>query len=118
MTGVILLPDNWTAPAGISFTPGWLASGTDFPTVNNTYNTWDWKKMEEAGAVFLPAGGWAYNRGSDYGYYCSLKYGLDYWVAPSTVAYISGNSIDTNFTSTDGNYPLTYASIRLVVDAN
>lgn len=113
MTGVILLPDNWTAPAGISFTPGWMASGTDLPNVNNTYNTWDWKKMEEAGAVFLPAGGWAYNRGSDYGYGGSSKYGLDYWVAQDTAVYISGNSINTNFTST-GNYPLTYASIRLV----
>ncbi len=113
MTGVILLPDNWTAPAGISFTPGWMESGTDLPNVNNTYNTWDWKKMEEAGAVFLPAGGWAYHQGSNYGYSGSLKYGLDYWVAQDTAVNISGNSINTNFTST-GNYPLTYASIRLV----
>ncbi len=43
--GVFLLPDNWTLPQGLSFTPGY-----------NTYSTADWQQMENKGAVFLPSG--------------------------------------------------------------
>ena len=48
----ILLPDAWQQPSSLSFTP--LA--TSFST--NTYTADQWKKMEEAGAVCLPIGGW------------------------------------------------------------
>ena len=119
MTGFVLLPDSWTAPAGISFTPGWMADGTHFPDdVNNTYDSWEWKKMEEAGAVFIPAGGYVYERGYDVDYYCSQKYGGRYWVASDTVVSINGDSFTPNYTAPNGNYPITYASIRLVVDSN
>lgn len=119
MTGFVLLPDEWTTPAGLSFTPGWMAAGTNFPTdVNNTYDSWDWKKMEEAGAVFIPAGGYVYEQGYSIDYYCSQKYGGRYWVAPDTVVSINGDSFTPNYTQTNGNYPITYASIRLVVDSN
>ncbi len=119
MTGFVLLPDEWTTPAGLSFTPGWMADGTNFPTdVNNTYDSWDWKRMEEAGAVFIPAGGYVYEQGYSIDYYCSQKYGGRYWVAPNTVVSIDGDSFIPNYTQTNGNYPITYASIRLVVDAN
>ena len=46
--GVFLLPDNWTTPQGLSFTPG--------NNSNNTYSTADWQQMENNGAVFLPSG--------------------------------------------------------------
>lgn len=48
--GLIILPDSYTAPTGITtaFVPG---------TVNTTYNDEDWSKMESAGAVFLPTAG-------------------------------------------------------------
>lgn len=52
VTGLILLPDTWTLPQGCSFSDG-FASG--FTT--NTYDSITWQKMEDAGAVFLPAGG-------------------------------------------------------------
>ncbi|MBO7121968.1 MAG: hypothetical protein J6V90_01645 [Treponema sp.] len=122
MTGFILLPDSWTAPAGISFTPGWMAAGTNFPTdVNNTYDSWDWKKMEEAGAVFLPAGGYLYTQGSTIDYYCSQKYGGRYWNASDSdphVASIDGDGLTPNYTNLSPYYPIKYASIRLVVDSN
>ena len=50
VNGLILLPDNWTLPEGLTFVPGnddWL----------NTYDVEQWTLMEEAGAVFLPAAG-------------------------------------------------------------
>lgn len=121
MTGFILLPDSWTAPAGISFTPGWMAAGANFPTdVNNTYDSWDWKKMEEAGAVFLPAGGYLYTQGSTIDYYCSQKYGGRYWNGSDSdhVASIDGDGLTPNYTNSSPYYPIKYASIRLVVDAN
>lgn len=49
--GYILLPDNWTAPAGINFSP----NANNYST--NVYDENQWVAMEEAGAVFLPAAG-------------------------------------------------------------
>ena len=49
--GYILLPDDWQLPKKMKFTPNPNAWGT------NVYSAKDWKKMEAAGAVFLPAGG-------------------------------------------------------------
>ena len=49
--GMILLPDEWTLPSGLSFTPGnsnWA----------NDYTTEQWEQMEQNGAVFLPAAGY------------------------------------------------------------
>ena len=48
--GMILLPDNWTLPSGLSFTAGdssWA----------NSYTADQWAQMEAYGAVFLPAAG-------------------------------------------------------------
>ncbi|MCQ2605785.1 MAG: DUF1566 domain-containing protein [Bacteroidales bacterium] len=55
--GMILLPDNWTTPKGITFKSG--MNGFD----SNTYSTSEWSKMEVNGAIFLPAAG--YRHGTD-----------------------------------------------------
>ncbi|MBR5443907.1 MAG: leucine-rich repeat protein [Paludibacteraceae bacterium] len=67
VNGTIILPDNWTTPAGVSFvastTNGLLwddrcyynSNGTNYG--DNTYTSEQWSKMEQAGAVFLPASG-------------------------------------------------------------
>lgn len=49
--GLILLPDAWTLPAGLTFN-----SGTGSWT-RNPYTAAEWEQMEAAGAVFLPAAG-------------------------------------------------------------
>jgi len=49
--GLILLPDNWVLPEGLSFTA--CASNINL----NTYNVEEWGRMEQHGAVFLPFGG-------------------------------------------------------------
>ena len=51
INGMILLPDSWTLPDGLTFTPGNQAWG------KNTYTIDQWTMMEDAGAVFLPASG-------------------------------------------------------------
>lgn len=50
--GVIILPDDWEAPDGITFSPeirSWYTNVYD--------STATWVKFESAGAVFIPAGG-------------------------------------------------------------
>ncbi len=54
VNGMILLPDNWTLPDGLSFTSG---------TWTNSYTLEQWALMENAGAVFLPASGSANSQG-------------------------------------------------------
>lgn len=51
VNGIIILPDDWKQPDDVSF-----KSGGNFS--NNTYTADDWAKMEHAGAIFLPCGGW------------------------------------------------------------
>jgi len=49
--GMILLPNDWTTPTGLTFTAmpnNWIT---------NVYADADWTAMEEAGAVFLPVEG-------------------------------------------------------------
>ena len=49
--GMILLPNDWTTPTGLTFTAmpnNWIT---------NVYADADWNAMEEAGAVFLPIEG-------------------------------------------------------------
>ena len=70
--GLILIPDEWTMPNGIAFT-----SGTSGGFGNNTYSIDDWSKLENNGAVFLPAAGVkgkSDNTGSFGSYWSSTSY--------------------------------------------
>lgn len=68
--GMILLPDTWILPSGVTFT----GSAINFDV--NTYNIDEWIIMENAGAVFLPKGG--YRNGLSY-YTWAGNYGC-YWM--------------------------------------
>lgn len=52
ITGLVILPDGWTLPSDISFTPG---RENHFDA--NTYTTEQWTKLELSGAIFLPSTG-------------------------------------------------------------
>ena len=59
--GLILLPDTWTAPAGITFKSGVarersLQAYADY----QTFTISEWQQLESAGAVFLPAAGYRF----------------------------------------------------------
>ena len=76
VNGLILLPDNWTCPAGITFKSGFhSSSGVDYYAAYQTFTAAEWSKLESTGAVFLPTAG--YRRGSRvvnvqyYGFYWS-----------------------------------------------
>ena len=105
--GMILLPDNWSLPSGLSFTAGdssWA----------NSYTADQWVQMESNGAVFLPAAGFRYGTSvsevGSFGHYWSVSY------------YDSGRAYCVDFSG--GNfYPLNFLgrgrgqSVRLVAPA-
>lgn len=61
VNGLILLPDDWKAPAGITFEPRTAEKDTkeDYRYVQ-VISKAAWEKMEAAGAVFFPASGERY----------------------------------------------------------
>ena len=70
VNGVVVLPDNWTLPEGLTFNPG----GGVYS--NNIYTLSEWNRMEAAGAIFLPASG--YRDGSTF-YNTELGGSGAYW---------------------------------------
>ena len=90
VSGVVVLPDDWTLPEGVSFTKGF--NGTSLYELN-VYSTADWAKMEENGAVFLPAVGYrlgtTVNDAGDAGYYWSA-------IVSKSVQF-SGESLRTDY---------------------
>ena len=60
VNGLILLPDNWTCPSGVTFKSGFNDENYYSPYAIEEYQTFnasDWAKLEASGAVFLPAAG-------------------------------------------------------------
>ena len=73
--GIILFPDTYTHPDGVTAPVGVNAAEDDTGWNGNSYNGEDWTKMESAGCVFLPAAGFRDLEGVNYadndGYYWS-----------------------------------------------
>lgn len=127
--GLIILPDGWTTcPEGVdAFIP-------NTPHYPNEYTLAQWKKMEQAGAVFLPANGYRVSAGQMYfnltGYYWTTSYGDEYWPYDGTFRYFSAGSsqfaqymyFDNSDYDGEYIYPYSYArnnrfygcSVRLV----
>lgn len=73
VAGIVVLPDDWTTPSGLSF-----YSSTNYS--QNTYDNAAWSRMEDAGAIFLPAAGrrtgkQMFNFGNDCDYWSSSPNG-------------------------------------------
>ena len=56
--GLIILPDSWAQPAGAP-----TFNGNRFHFDDNIYTSGEWSLMANAGAVFLPCGGYGYDDG-------------------------------------------------------
>ena len=58
VNGLVLLSDNWTTPADLTFKSGFVSAYDEsaFAT-HQTFTAEQWAQMQEAGAVFLPAVG-------------------------------------------------------------
>jgi len=90
VTGMIILPDQWSTPRGLNFTPRTQVLS------NNTYTKEEWALMETEGAVFLPYAG--YRRSSDL-----LVSGVNttgwYWTASSYADYVATHPKSANATN-------------------
>lgn len=108
-SGIILLPDNWVCPNGLSFDPDHT----------NEYTLSEWRQMEKAGAVFLPYTGERRANSQE----TWINAGIKYWtssVDSSTgdVYYIYKNITGSNSIIINGSYPHYGLAVRLVRDAN
>ena len=75
--GLILLPDAWTCPEGITFKSGFASEYSIQAYADyQTFTLEQWEKLEAAGAVFLPASGSRVGSGVDY-----VQYDGSYWSA-------------------------------------
>ena len=85
VNGLILLPDSWTCPAGVTFKSGFHSNySVEYYAAYQTFTAAEWSKLESAGAVFLPASGRRYGFDVDV-----VQYYGRYW---SATEYDSGTA--------------------------
>ena len=113
VNGLILLPDGWTCPSGVTFKSGFHYDyGTEYYAAYQTFSASEWTKLEVSGAVFLPAAGC--RSGSDVDLVLYLG---NYWPATE---YYSYNAYYLFFYSGAANMGNGYRnfglSVRLVQD--
>jgi hypothetical protein len=76
VNGLILLPDNWICPEDIVLKVGFAyTKGEEYYAQHQVFDEVQWKKIEQNGAVFLPAAGVGFRESTAdvrlYGYYWS-----------------------------------------------
>lgn len=131
--GIILFPDNYVHPAGLSKPSSINMTGAESggPTVAYTVNTIslaNWEKMERAGCVFLPCVGYrAYGTSS---YYIANRVGQAdenacYWSSTGTMKdsqYFAAWGLYFNsskgWVSSNGGLRQQGRSVRLIRDVN
>lgn len=127
--GLILLPDNWTAPKDIVIASGMntYVPGDDLYAAYQTFTVSEWKKLEKNGAIFLPAAGYRYPT-DFYGTEINTSYFQEvgqYWTStkyfvPGYDNWETGESYSLHFYSgelyTRGHYNVYGFSVRLAKD--
>jgi hypothetical protein len=113
VAGVVLFPDSYTHPAGVT-----SPASINTANINYAANSWsgeDWTKMEKAGCVFLPAGGYRNGTTMD-----NVGTGGYYWTSTSTGSYAYRVFHTASRVTTSGSNYYRYFgySVRLVHDAN
>lgn len=102
VSGLLILPDGWVKPSGLSFSPGAVYYGTNIYYNRESGEADAWCDMEATGAVFLPAEGRrqgtsVQNNGS-YGRYWTGSAGGD--VSKAFCLTFSGGVINPNASET------------------
>ena len=83
VNGLIFLPDNWTCPAGVTFTSGFHSKySVEAYGQYQTFSADQWSLLESAGAVFLPAAGNRYGSNVH-----NVQYSGYYWSATEDDSY-------------------------------
>ena len=92
VNGMVVLPDDWTAPEGISFKSGLQSEYIVDYSVYQSFTDEQWQTMEQAGAVFLPASG--FREGTNVG---SIGYSGNYWSSTEYGDIINAYSVYFRF---------------------
>ena len=80
VNGLVLLPDHWAKPQEVTFKVGFSELwGSSYYAQNNTLNASDWKKLEDTGAIFLPAAGYYLQQ-----YIYDVQYFGQYWTSTNS----------------------------------
>lgn len=114
VNGLILLPDGWTCPDGITFKSGFYSNygGVEYYYYHQTFTLAQWQQMEAAGAVFLPAAG--YRLGSRVN---DVQIYGRYWSATETTSELAYGLYFRSDGASRLNYGRNYGhSVRLVKD--
>ena len=114
VNGLILLPDNWTCPSGVTFKSGFHDDyGTEYYAEYQTFSASEWSKLEASGAVFLPAAGYRYCDGRVYG----VGSGGSYWSStPNGSEGAYGLYFDSDRVDMNDHDRCDGQSVRLVQD--
>ena len=95
--GIILLPEEWEkAPEGLSFNSAAVFNSNNPSWNDNLYSKKEWWKMEENGAVFLPAP--YFEKGINLGYWTSTPQELP---VTSNVYQYTAYSVNFGYMSTN-----------------
>lgn len=125
VNGIILLPDNWTTPSGVSFVAStsqglywdevFYHNDNDNNFSHNTYTPEQWSEMEQSGAVFLPASGNRYGANAGgFGYHGNYWSSTgDYGTSAHNI-YLSTSIFDPN----SMDMRILGQSVRLVKEAS
>ena len=105
--GIILIPDNFETPSGLTFTAG---LGNQFDT--NQFTESEWETMQSAGAVFLPAAGY---RDADSEHVLEVGDMIDYWSSTELASLYYEEDYGFNIED-EYNYKTYGCSVRLVYD--
>ena len=112
VNGLILLPDGWTCPSGVTFKSGFDDDlCTECYGNYQTFSASDWSKLESSGAVFFPAAGYRY--GSDIG---NVQYYGYYWSATEFYGLADNLYFYSDKADMGGGYLYRGYSVRLVKD--
>lgn len=114
--GIILFPDTYTHPTGVTLPVGINEVGNTGWNGNN-YSAADWTAMETAGCVFLPAAG--YREGTSVqsaGSSCSYRSSTRVTTTTDMVNYVY--FAEGGLTVSASNYGRYGQCVRLVKDAN
>ena len=113
VNGLILLPDTWQCPSGVTFKSGFHSSyGEEYYATYQSFSASEWSKLEASGAVFLPAAGYRY--GSDVGYV--QDYGFCWAATEYNSKYAGGLYFDSDDAIMDDSGRFYGHSVRLVQD--
>lgn len=105
--GIILIPDNFETPSGLTFT-----AGLDNQFDTNQFTESEWETMQSAGAVFLPAAGY---RDADSEHVLEVGDMIEYW-SSTELASLYYEEDYGFYIEDEYNYKTYGCSVRLVYD--